>query len=52
VRPLTLAALAAADDAATHAGWDVWFGIPAQWVPYADIGTARESEHMAEDAHL
>jgi thioredoxin reductase len=52
VRPLTLAALAAADDANTHAGWDVWFGIPAQWVPYADIGTSRETEHMAEDAHL
>jgi thioredoxin reductase len=52
VRPLSLAALAAADDAATHDGWDVWFGIPAQWVPYADIGTAREAEHMAEDAHL
>jgi len=52
VRPLTLAALAAADDAHTHAGWDVWFGIPAQWVPYADIGTSRETEHMAEDAHL
>jgi thioredoxin reductase len=52
VRPLALAALAAADDADTHAGWDVWFGIPAQWVPYADIGTARETEHMAEDAHL
>jgi hypothetical protein len=52
VRPLSLAALAAPDDAATHAGWDVWFGIPAQWVPYADIGTAREAEHMAEDAHL
>jgi len=52
VRPLSLAALAAADDAATHDGWDVWFGIPAQWVPYEDIGTAREKEHMAEDAHL
>jgi thioredoxin reductase len=52
VRPLTLAALAAIDDANTHAGWDVWFGIPAQWVPYADIGTPREAEHMAEDAHL
>jgi hypothetical protein len=52
IRPLTLAALAAPDDAATHAGWDVWFGIPAQWVPYADIGTEREAEHMAEDAHL
>jgi len=52
VRPLTLAALAAADDANTLAGWDVWFGIPAQWVPYHDIGTPRETEHMAEDAHL
>jgi hypothetical protein len=49
VRPLSLAALAAAYNAD---GWDVWFGIPAQWVPYEDIGTAREKEHMSEDAHL
>ena len=27
------------------AGWDVWFGMPSQWVPYEDIGTDREAEH-------
>jgi len=49
VRPLSLAALAATDDSPD---WDVWFGIGAQWVPYADIGTARETEHLTRDAHL
>jgi hypothetical protein len=28
-------------------GWDVWFGIPAQWVPYGDIGGEREAMHLA-----
>ena len=28
------------------AGWDVWFGIPSQWVPYVDIGTEREAAQM------
>jgi thioredoxin reductase len=49
VRPLSLAALAATDDSPD---WDVWFGIGAQWVPYADIGTPRETEHLTRDAHL
>jgi hypothetical protein len=26
-------------------GWDVWMGIPTQWVPYADIGTPFEEEN-------
>ncbi len=52
VRPLTLQALSAPDDAASQAGWDVWFGIAAQWVPYADIGTPREAEALGDDMHL
>jgi hypothetical protein len=27
-------------------GWDVWFGIPTQWIPYRDIGTDREKQHQ------
>jgi hypothetical protein len=27
--------------------WDVWFGIPEQWVPYDAIGTAEEPDHIA-----
>jgi thioredoxin reductase len=46
VRPLPLKVLAAWDEAAAMSqGWDVWFGIPTQWTPYADIGTDRESRH-------
>jgi hypothetical protein len=46
VRPLPLKVLAAWDEAAEmSAGWDVWFGIPTQWTPYADIGTEREAQH-------
>jgi hypothetical protein len=33
-------------------GWDVWFGIPTQWVPYDDIGTEREAEHLRGNMHL
>jgi hypothetical protein len=29
------------------AGWDVWFGIPSQWIPYQDIDTDREAMHIA-----
>ena len=48
VRPLPLAVLAAWDEAPEmSAHWDVWFGIPTQWTPYADIGTEREAEHAA-----
>ena len=28
-------------------GWDVWFGIQTQWVPYAAIGTPDEVEYIA-----
>ncbi len=27
------------------AAWDVWFGIPTQWVPAQDIGTPHEKAH-------
>lgn len=50
VRPLSLAALSAPEE--DEAGWDVWFGILTQWVPYADIGTEREAEWQVESMHL
>ena len=56
VRPLPLNVLADWDEArAMSAHWDVWFGIPGQWTPYADIGTDRESLYdglLGGDAHL
>jgi hypothetical protein len=56
VRPLPLKVLAAWDEAAgMSAGWDVWFGIPTQWTPYADIGTERDGRHaeiLGGDMHL
>ena len=48
VRPLPLKVLADWDEAAVMGeGWDVWFGIPSQWVPYRDIDTDREASHLA-----
>jgi thioredoxin reductase len=48
VRPLPLKVLADWEEsAAMGEGWDVWFGIPTQWIPYRDIGTEREAEHQA-----
>ncbi len=48
VRPLPLAILADwAEPGHVQAGWDVWFGVPEQWIPYADIGTDREAAHIA-----
>jgi hypothetical protein len=29
------------------AGWDVWFGIGTQWIPYKDIGTEAETRKLA-----
>jgi thioredoxin reductase len=47
VRPLPLKVLADWEESeAMRMGWDVWFGIPTQWVPYRDIGTPREAEHQ------
>lgn len=48
VRPIPLAILADwAEDPGMQAGWDVWFGVPAQWIPYRDIDTPREAMHIA-----
>lgn len=48
VRPVALAVLADwAEGEELRDGWDVWFGIPTQWTPYRDIGTAREEQHRA-----
>jgi hypothetical protein len=48
VRPIPLAVLADwNEDPVMQAGWDVWFGIPAQWTPYRDIDTPREAMHIA-----
>jgi thioredoxin reductase len=46
VRPLPMKILADwQEPAAMEAAWDVWFGIPTQWVPVEDIGTRQEDEH-------
>jgi thioredoxin reductase len=48
VRPLPLQVIADWQEATEmSADWDVWFGIPAQWIPYDDIDTAREAMHIA-----
>jgi thioredoxin reductase len=48
VRPLPLKVLADwHEPEAMTAAWDVWFGIPTQWVPVEDIGTVHEDEHRA-----
>jgi thioredoxin reductase len=53
VRPLPLAVLARLPETATlEAEWDVWFGIPTQWVPYDAIGTPRERELIEFAMHL
>ncbi len=53
VRPLPLGVLGTLDERqAMRDGWDVWFGIPTQWVPYDDIGTEREAGHLRGNMHL
>ncbi|MBW4024104.1 MAG: FAD-dependent oxidoreductase [Proteobacteria bacterium] len=53
VRPLPLGVLAASDETAEMAeGWNVWFGIRTQWIPYADIGTERETERAGRMMHF
>ena len=48
VRPIPLRVLADWQERGDMAaGWDVWFGIPTQWTPYAMIGTPEEAEHVA-----
>jgi thioredoxin reductase len=46
VRPLPLKIIADWEEGEDmRAGWDVWMGVPTQWVPYADIGTPFEEEN-------
>ena len=48
VRPVPLGILADWDESeAMIQGWDVWFGIPTQWTPYAIVGTPEEAEHVS-----
>jgi len=47
VRPIPLNILADWEEGdEMRAGWDVWFGIATQWIPYRDIGTPREQQHQ------
>lgn len=49
VRPLPLKIIADWQESQEmRDGWDVWMGIPTQWVPYADIGTPFEDENRRE----
>jgi hypothetical protein len=48
VRPLPLKVIGeTAEQSDLTNNWDVWFGIPEQWVPYDAIGTAEEPDHIA-----
>ena len=48
VRPIPLSVLADWNESQAMAdGWDVWFGIKTQWVPYAAIGTPDEADYIA-----
>lgn len=53
VRPLPLGVLAAASETpGMIEGWNVWFGIRTQWIPYDDIGTEREIQRAGRMAHF
>ena len=53
VRPVPLGILADWQERTEMAaGWDVWFGIPTQWTPYADIGTPREAALVAAGGNM
>jgi hypothetical protein len=44
VRPLPLQVMADwNEDPLVSQQWDVWFGIPTQWIPDAHVGTEREA---------
>ncbi|HPV69135.1 MAG TPA: FAD/NAD(P)-binding oxidoreductase, partial [Sphingorhabdus lacus] len=46
VRPLPMKIMADWNEPeAMSAAWDVWFGIPTQWVPVEDLGTQYEEDH-------
>jgi thioredoxin reductase len=51
VRPLPLSLLAeTAESPSMQEGWDVWFGIRTQWIPYDMIGTQAEADMLAAGA--
>jgi thioredoxin reductase len=51
VRPLPLGVLGnTATTASMREGWDVWFGIRTQWIPYDMIGTPEEAALLAAGA--
>ncbi len=53
VRPIPLGILADWNERPEMAaGWDVWFGIPTQWLPYAVIGTPEEAELVANGGNM
>ena len=53
VRPVPLGILADWNERPEMAaGWDVWFGIPTQWLPYAVIGTPEEAELVANGGNM
>ena len=53
VRPIPLGILADWNERPEMAaGWDVWFGIPTQWLPYAIIGTPEEAELVARGGNM
>lgn len=48
VRPVPLGVMADwSESPEMSAAWDVWFGIPTQWIPYAAIGTEEEARLLA-----
>jgi NADPH-dependent 2,4-dienoyl-CoA reductase/sulfur reductase-like enzyme len=50
VRPLPLHLLASiAETPGMQRGWDVWFGIRTQWIPYDVIGTPEEAALIAAE---
>jgi thioredoxin reductase len=50
VRPLKLAQLAALPEApAMSEGWDSWFGMPSQWIPFWRLSTAPSAAGRCEE---
>lgn len=46
VRPLPLGVVADWEEQVEmRSDWDVWLGIPEQWLPYSYIGTPKEAEY-------
>jgi hypothetical protein len=50
VRPLRLAQLAALPEAAAMSdGWESWFGIPSQWIPFWRLSPAHSAAGSCEE---